>query len=127
MGGAAAVAAARHMAVIDGRAMQRLSSIGEVKAGTFFVDTGAKWLYIGENPGGHEIALSASAVGVLLTAGNTRVTGLTLENYSQIGLRIQGANTQVDHNTLEYNGLDGLSINAANNALVQSNTVKGNG
>jgi parallel beta-helix repeat protein len=127
MGGAAALAANRHMAFIDGRAMQRVSSIGEVKAGTFFVDTAAKWLYIGENPGGHEVALSASAVGVLLTAGNTRVTGLTLENYSQIGLRIQGANTQVDHNTLEYNGLDGLSVNAANNALVENNTVKWNG
>jgi parallel beta-helix repeat protein len=127
MGGAAQLAAAQHMAFVDGRPMQRVSSIGEVKAGTFFVDTGAKWLYIGENPGGHEVALSASAVGVLLTGGNTRVTGLTLENYSQIGLRIQGANTQVDHNTLEYNGIDGLMVNAASNALVEDNVVKYNG
>ena len=64
---------------------------------------------------------------MLLTTGNTRVTGLTIENFSQIGLRIQGANTQVDHNTLDYNGLDGLMINAASYALVQDNAVKWNG
>ena len=127
MGGAEALAANQHMAFVDGRALQRVFNVGDVKPGTFYADTVARYLYIGENPGGHEVALSAQAVGMLLTTGNTRVTGLTLENYSQIGLRIQGANTQVDHNTLEYNGLDGLMVNAASNALVQDNVVKFNG
>jgi parallel beta-helix repeat protein len=127
MGGPAALAANQHMAFVDGRALQRVFNLGDVKPGTFYADTVARYLYIGNNPGGHEVALSASAVGVLLTGGNTRVTGLTLENFSQIGLRIQGANTQVDHNTLEYNGLDGLMVNAASNALVEDNVVKYNG
>jgi len=126
-GGAQEYAVHQHMAFVDNRALQRVGSLGAVTAGSFFVDTAAKWLYIGQSPGGHEVALSAQTVGLLLYAGNTRVTGLTLENFSQIGLRIQGANTQVDHNTIEYNGLDGLAINAANNALVESNTVKWNG
>jgi parallel beta-helix repeat protein len=127
MGGPAALAANQHMAFIDGRSLRRVFNLSDVKPGTFYADTVSKYLYIGENPGGHAVALSASAVGVLLTAGNTRVTGLTLENYSQIGLRIQGANTQVDHNTLDYNGLNGLMINAASNALVEDNSVKWNG
>ena len=126
-GGAREYAAHQHMAFVDNRALRRVDNLGEVKAGTFYADTVARYLYIGENPGGHEVALSAQAVGVLLTTGNTRVTGMTLENFSQIGLRIQGANTQVDHNTLEYNGLDGLMVNAASNALVQDNVVKFNG
>ena len=90
------------------------------------MDTAAKWLCIGEYP---VATRSPSRLRGRRApqAGNTRVTGLTLENYSQIGLRIQGANTQVDHNILEYNGLDGLSVNAANNALVENNTVKWNG
>jgi parallel beta-helix repeat protein len=126
-GGAAEYAAHQHMAFVDGRALRRVANLGDVKPGTFFADTVAKWLYIGENPGGHEVALSAQAVGILLTSGNTRVTGLTLEHFSQIGLRIQGANTQVDHNTLEYDGLNGLMINAASNALVEDNAVRWNG
>jgi parallel beta-helix repeat protein len=127
MGGAAEYAAHQHMAFVDGRALQRVTNLGDVKPGTFYVDAESKFLYIGENPGGHEVALSAQAVGMLLTTGNTRITGLTLEHFSQVGLRIQGAYTQVDHNTLEYNGLDGLMINAASNALVQDNAVKWNG
>lgn len=127
LGGDKEYAAHQHMAFVDGRALQRVNSLGEVKAGTFYVDAESKFLYVGENPGGHEVALSAQAVGMLLYAGNTRVTGITLEHFSQIGLRIQGAHTQVDHNTLEYNGLDGLSVNAASYALVQNNTVKWNG
>ena len=108
MGGAGEYAAHPHMAFIDGRALQRVANLGEVKAGTFFVDPA---------PSGSTSARTRAATrsrslrrpsAMLLTTGNTRVTGLTLEHYSQIGLRIQGANTQVDHNTLEYNGLDGL-------------------
>jgi parallel beta-helix repeat protein len=127
MGGAAELAAHQHMAFVDGHSLQRVSSVGEVGPGSFFVDTVAKWLYIGQSPGGHVVEASAAAVGMLLYTSNIRVTGITLSHFSQIGLRIQGTHVQVDHNTLSYNGQIGLDVNAASNALVQNNTMTFNG
>ena len=127
LGGASEYAAHQHMAYFDGKALTRVSSLGEVAPGKFYVDTVAKWLYVGQNPGGHMVEASAAAVGMLLYTSNIRVTGISLQHFSQIGLRIQGSNVQVDHNTLSYNGLDGLMVNAAPSALVQDNVVRYNG
>lgn len=127
LGGPAQLAAHQHMAFVDGHSLQRVASLGEVKSGSFFVDTIAKWLYIGQNPGGHDVEASAAAVGMLLYTSNVRVSGITLSHFSQIGLRIQGSHVQVDHDTFSYNGQIGLDVNAAADALVENNVMTYNG
>jgi hypothetical protein len=47
MGGPDALAAHQHMAFVDGRALQRVFNMGDVKPGTFYADTVARYLYIG--------------------------------------------------------------------------------
>jgi len=127
VGGPAALAATRHMAYVDGAALTRVATPSAVTAGTFAVDTVAKFLYIGQDPTGHTVEASAQAVGLLLYTSNIRVTGLTLSHFAQIGLRIQGANVQVDHDTMSYNGQIGLDVNGAQSAWVHDNVMTYNG
>jgi parallel beta-helix repeat protein len=127
LGGPAEYAAHQHMAFVDGRSMVRVATPSAVAPGTFYMDTVAKQLYIGQDPNGHTVELSATPVGMLLYTSNIRVTGVTLSHFSQIGLRIQGSQVQVDHNTLSYNGQIGLDINGAPNAFAHDNVVTYNG
>jgi len=126
LGGPAQLAAHQHMAFVDGHSLQRVASLGEVKSGSFFVDTVAKCSTSAE-PGGHDVEASAAAVGMLLYTSNVRVSGITLSHFSQIGLRIQGSHVQVDHDTFSYNGQIGLDVNAAADALVENNVMTFNG
>jgi parallel beta-helix repeat protein len=127
LGGASEVAAHQHMAYVDGQALTRVSTLGKVAPGKFFVDPVGKWLYVGQNPSGHTVEASAASVGMLLYTSNVRVTGVSLQHYSQIGLRIQGTNVEVDHSTFAYNGLIGLDVNAAQSAHLHDNIVRFNG
>lgn len=67
---------------VDGAEQTQVGSLSQVKAGTFYVDRGARRLYLGTNPGGRDVRASTLAQAVSLRAPGTTVRGIGFRRYA---------------------------------------------
>ncbi|MBF4993011.1 right-handed parallel beta-helix repeat-containing protein [Arthrobacter gandavensis] len=67
---------------IDNVAQRQVASLAQVTAGTFFVDYGAKKLYIGTNPAGKTVRASALAKAMSIRANNSVIRGIGIRRFA---------------------------------------------
>ncbi|SDR75785.1 parallel beta-helix repeat (two copies) [Friedmanniella luteola] len=67
---------------IDGAEQKQVGALSQVKAGTFFVDRGAKRLYLGTNPAGRSVQASTLSQAISLRAPGTTIRGLGFRRYA---------------------------------------------
>lgn len=67
---------------IDNVAQKQVASLAQVTAGTFFVDYGAKKLYIGTNPAGKTVRASALAKAMSIRANNAVIRGIGIRRFA---------------------------------------------
>ncbi|MFN8559172.1 MAG: right-handed parallel beta-helix repeat-containing protein [Dehalococcoidia bacterium] len=119
------------MVFVDGRQLTQVASRAQVTAGTFFVDTANRRLYIGDNPAGRVV--EAAARQNLLEAynsPNTVLRGLGFAHAASSASSASGAvivnggstNATVENNTFSWNAGAGLEIGPSNNVMVRGNT-----
>lgn len=144
------------MVFVDGSPLTQVGSLGEMSAGTFFVDYAADELYVGVDPTGRTVEASTrkrALRAVTSAASGTVVRGLGFMHYA--GSRFAGTlqsdsnqsifenntvawsasrgmavydstNTVIQGNTLIYNGLMGLGVNNAQGLIVEGNRIVSN-
>jgi parallel beta-helix repeat protein len=148
------LAAWPEMAFRDGRPLRQVSSRGAVVPGTFFVDDPANRVFIGDDPAGHTVELSARPRALHLNdAHGTTVRGIgvrhyatplnqvaavqafgndiTLENLvvdhnAAAGASVQGSNGIVRNSTFRFNGQMGLNGNTADGLVVERTYFEAN-
>ncbi|WP_375430333.1 right-handed parallel beta-helix repeat-containing protein [uncultured Friedmanniella sp.] len=67
---------------IDGAEQKQVGALSQVKAGTFYVDTSGKRLYLGTNPSGRSVAASTLSQAVSLRAPGTTIRGIGFRRYA---------------------------------------------
>ncbi len=67
---------------INGAEQQQVGSLAQVRSGTFFVDYGAKRLYLGSDPTGKSVQASTLSQAVSLRAPGTLIRGVGFRRYA---------------------------------------------
>ena len=142
------------MAFLDGRSLRQVASRGEVAPGTFFVDDAADRVYIGDDPAGRRVELSArpwalyfnSATGSVLRGVGVRHYATPLNQLAAIraysdrlqfenvhvdgnaaaGLSVIGTDTVIRNSTFLDNGQLGVHGNNADGLVVDRSYFEGN-
>lgn len=108
---------------IDGSRQDQVGSLAQLKAGTFFVDTGAKKLYVGSNPTGTDVRASTLVKALSIRGDKSTVQGINVRKYSP-SVPDMGAVTAekpgvvVKNLTIEDAATTGLNVSAVNNTIL---------
>jgi hypothetical protein len=148
------MASAPDMVFVDGTALRQVAARADVVPGTFYVDTGANRLFIGNNPAGRTVEASTlidalafknSPRSQLLGIGVRRFATpiskkAAVRGYSDdvmfennwfvdnalVGLSVIGRSARVEHNTMQRNGQLGFHAHYADGLLLAGNVIGGN-
>jgi len=139
---------------LDGLALKQVGSRTAVTAGTFWVDTTNKRLYVGSSPTGHEVRSSDLDEALYFNQGDgSSLRGIGVRRYavphsrmgavkayaddmliqdvaivdnSTTGLSMDGARITVRNSTVSRNGKLGIGGQHADSLVLQGNRVEGN-
>lgn len=67
---------------IDGSPLKQVGSRSQVQHGTFYVDEGARKLYVGSSPSGHAVRASTLAKALTVQAAGTTLRGFGIRRYA---------------------------------------------
>ncbi|GAA3945153.1 hypothetical protein GCM10023085_29100 [Actinomadura viridis] len=100
---------------IDGTAQRQVGSRGQVKRGTFYVDKGARRLYLGSDPGGREVRASTLAEAITVRGDRSVLRGIGVRRYAtslpQLGsVKIVAADVTVENVAVTDSATTGLSV-----------------
>jgi len=115
---------------VDGKHLDRVMSLAELKPGTFFGDYEANAVYLADDPGGRAVELSRTTAAFTSTGERVTVTGLTIEHFAsrpQGGALEAGRGWRVTSNEVRWNHAVGVMLIEADGAQVSRNTVADNG
>lgn len=138
---------------IDDQLQHRVSSIGEVKSGTWYFDYNAQRVYVSDDPRPHNVEVGVSRYAFAGNARNVVIQGLVIEKYASPGQfgaidvqqdgsgwvveaneirQAHGAAIRSDAaitirgNRLHHNGQEGIRLHGGRGSLVEANQIYGN-
>ena len=120
----------REQVFVDGTHLSRVSSLAQVRAGTFYADYAANAIYLGSNPNGHAVEMAKTPAAIESGAPGVTVRGLTIEHFAsapQAGALIAGPGWTVKANEVRWNKSVGLMLVKAAKTRVERNLVHHNG
>ena len=121
---------------IDGAALRQVDTRWGVTAGTFFVDPATRNLYIGRDPSGATVEVSARWRALQLDpeAAGSVIRGIGISDYSphwnedQLGaVIVNAAFVRIEGNAIVRNAGTGLSVVNQPYAVVSGNVIQSNG
>lgn len=126
------------MVFIDGTPLKQVGSRGQVGAGTFYLDTGAKQLWIGTSPQGHTVeaaVLSSAMMPVTQNADGTVIRGLGFAQFASYAsssiepaMVVGNANSLTfENNTFAQGASRGLVLTHSANSVIRGNAFINNG
>jgi hypothetical protein len=113
---------------INDELYQRVGSLAEVKAGTWYYDAATGSAYIADSPQGKSVELSSTPLAFQPSAPGVVIQNLTVEKYAtdaQVGAIEAGQGWQIINNTVRWN--HGAGINIGADDLVQGGHIVDNG
>jgi len=123
---------------IDNQPLVHVSSLGGVKAGTWFFDYATNTIYFSNAPAGHKVETSVQPAAFQGKANNVTIKGLIIEKFATpvmtgaisgagtaFGSPTAGANWTIQNNEIRYNHSDGIRINFGFHVI--SNKIHNNG
>ncbi|MDF9799678.1 hypothetical protein OKW21_004941 [Catalinimonas alkaloidigena] len=114
----------RDMVYINGQSQIQVGSLSEVSPGKFYVDYSNKLVYIGTNPSGKQVEISAEWWG-LNTYGVSEtgiiIRGLKLMHYTDAGIFIGSSGATVENSEAVWNGAAGIRIQHADDVVLKNN------
>jgi parallel beta-helix repeat protein len=116
---------------VDGVAQKQVGSRSRVEHGTFYVDEGARRLYLGTDPRGHDVRASTLSEAITLGGAGSRLRGIGVRRYAtslpQLGsVKVTAPDVTVENVAVNDSATTGLSLLAAH-ARVRNVTATGNG
>ncbi|GAA4092970.1 right-handed parallel beta-helix repeat-containing protein [Actinomadura miaoliensis] len=116
---------------IDGVAQRQVESRAKVKSGTFYVDEGARRLYVGTDPRGRAVRASTLAEAITVRGAGSTLRGMGVRRYAtsipQIGMvKVVAPDVTVENVAVTDSATTGLSVLAAH-ARVRRVTATRNG
>jgi hypothetical protein len=129
---AAPLAGWPEQAFLDGRALRQVASRGEVVPGTFLVDDAANRVYLGDNPSGKRVELSARPTGLYFNgADGSSLRGVGVRHYATplnqvAAVRAFGNRIEFENVVVEQNAAAGVSI-IGSNGVIRNSTFRENG
>ncbi len=117
------------MVFVAGRSLKQVAALDGVKAGTFFVDTSAKKLVLGEDPSGQVVEATTDETGLEIKgqeSWGTTVRGLGFAHFAERGMEAYTQRLLLENNTFAWNAVRGLVLHNVDN-VVRGNTFACNG
>ena len=114
---------------VDGVAQAQVGSRAEVVPGTFFVDYGAKRLYLGSDPTGSQVRASDTVKALVIAGKGSVIKGIGIRGFSpsvpDIGaVAIAAANVTLENVTITDSATTGLAIFSANATVRQVSILR---
>ncbi|MBW8481612.1 right-handed parallel beta-helix repeat-containing protein [Actinomadura parmotrematis] len=99
---------------VDGAAQVQVGSRGEVRGGTFYVDEGARRLYMGSDPRGHDVRGATLSEAVTVRGAGSALRGLGVRRYAtslpQMGtVKLAAPDVTVENVVVEGSATTGVS------------------
>src|SRR5689334_19632429 len=98
---------------VDGKQLDRVMTLAELKSGTFFGDYATNAVYLADDPGGRAVELSRTTAAFTSTGERVTVTGLTIEHFAsrpQGGALEAGRGWRVTSNEVRWNHAVGVML-----------------
>lgn len=114
----------RDMVYINGQSQKQVSSKSQVSAGKFYVDYSSKTVYIGTNPSGKQVEISAVWWGLNtydLAESGVTIRGLKIMHYTDAGLFIGSPGTVIENCEVVWNGAAGIRVQHADDVVLKNN------
>jgi Right handed beta helix region len=124
---AARAAVRQQRLTMDGKVLAAAGSAAAVSTGSFYVDTVAKWLYVGQDPSLHAVQAGGADIGVLITGPHVTLIGVGVQDFAAIGLRVASWYATISHSSFSWNSQIGLDINGAGYLTVENSAMTYNG
>ena len=121
---------------VDGAPLTRVTSVSQVREGTWYFDTAAGRVHLGQDPAGHRVELGTTRYAFHGDADDVTIDGFTIEHYATPGRqgainprvgRVGAAGTgwTVANNRVRHNHGWGVKIEAGMRLV--GNVLRGNG
>ncbi len=116
----------RDMVYINGQSQWQVNSKSEVGPGKFYVDYSSKTIYIGSNPSGKQVEISAQWWGLNsygVSASGITIRGLKLMHYTDAAIFIGSPGAIVENNEIVWNAAAGIRVHHASDVEFKNNLV----
>ncbi|WKN32536.1 right-handed parallel beta-helix repeat-containing protein [Porifericola rhodea] len=114
----------RDMVYVDGQPLKQVSSKSQVSSGKFYIDYSSKTVYIGNNPSGKQVEISAEWWGFntydVAESGIT-IRGLKFMHYTDAGIFIGSPGAVIENNEIMWNGAAGIRVQHASDVVLKNN------
>lgn len=121
--------------------LKEVGSLAQLTAGTFYYNTATNQLYVGDNPAGQTIEISAQRKALDITASNVNVKGIgfrrygSIENPVKVGdsynfgmVQVSATNgVLIENNVFTQSASRGLFVGSSTNVTVRGSTFTQNG
>ncbi len=121
------MAASKDMVFINGTRLKQVESKGQLGSGKFYVDYSNKTIFVGSDPRGKTVEITATQWGLYTGASNITVRGLTFTHYAGGGMKVLNSNIELENNDFSYNAVSGFKLSGAHKAVIRNNRVSHNG
>lgn len=116
------------LAFVNGKPLVQTASRNEVKAGAFTIDEAAKKIYIGDDPTGKRVEVSAREAGFQIAgtgkaAPDIMLKGLVFAYYFSTGLQMFANGARVEHCLAAWKGENGMALRGKGVTLTDSMLV----
>jgi parallel beta-helix repeat protein len=116
---------------LSGRPLRQVASLGQVSAGTFYVDDAHHRAYLGSNPARHQVRASTIGQALTVDAAGTVVRGIGIRRYApsvpQLGaVTLQRPSITVDNVEISDMATTGVFV-GSDNVTLRDVTVKRSG
>ncbi|WKN32535.1 right-handed parallel beta-helix repeat-containing protein [Porifericola rhodea] len=114
----------RDMVFIDGVYQKQVESIAMLGPGKFYVDYNDKMVYLGSNPSGKEVEISAEWWGLNtygLSETGVIIRGLQFMHYADAGIFIGSPAAIVENSESTWNGAAGIRVQLASDVVLKNN------
>ncbi|GAA2422065.1 hypothetical protein GCM10010191_37160 [Actinomadura vinacea] len=100
---------------VDNTAQRQVASRDQVKDGTFYVDEGARRLYLGTDPRGRNVRASTLGDAITLRAGGSTLRGIGVRRYATSlpglgSVKVVGADATLENVAVTDSATTGLSV-----------------
>ncbi len=124
------MAAHHDMVFVNGTGLKQVETKGQVGAGKFYVDYAQEKIYIGSNPGGKKVEISAAWWGLhtyKIEDKDITIRGLEFQHYAECGIMIRSPRAVIENCTFQYNAVAGVKAYTTENTKIRNNLFQYNG
>lgn len=124
------MAAHQNMVFVNGSELQQVEYRSQVATGKYYVDYDNERVYIGNDPSGKTVEITAAQWGLhtyRVSAPDITIRGLEFQHYAETGIMMRSPRAVIEHCVFKNNAVAGVKAYVTNDTKIRNNLFHHNG